>query len=90
MEKKIEELNEVVKIQCSSGNWNYDNYMHGMANGLILARAIMLGVEPKFLEAPKKWLKNRPNILIKILWKLFPRVKQAESNPTFNNEEKEV
>jgi len=50
---------EVMETQCSEGNWNYDPYMHGIANGLILALSIMKGEEPAFLEAPKQWLMDR-------------------------------
>ena len=51
-----EELDYVIKVQCSDGNWNYSEYMHGMANGLICARAILTGQEPIYLDAPKEWL----------------------------------
>jgi len=59
---KLQELREVIKIQTADGNWNYDAYMHGMANGLIMALSVVTDkrdeVEPAFLEAPKVWLKN--------------------------------
>lgn len=53
------DLENVTNIQCSNGNWNYDPYMLGMANGLILARAILTGEEAKFLGAPEEWLRDR-------------------------------
>jgi len=34
MDSKIEKLRELVKVQSSDGNWNYSEYMLGMANGL--------------------------------------------------------
>ena len=49
-------LKKCVDIQCSDGNWNYDGYMHGMANGMLLALGIFDGKDPRFLDAPKKWL----------------------------------
>ena len=52
----IKALREQVKTQCSDGNWNYDPYMHGMANGLICALATMEGIEPQYLDAPDVWL----------------------------------
>ena len=58
--KIIGKLDDLVKVQCSSGNWNYDPYMQGMANGLILAQSLFKGNEPKFLEAPEEWLKDIP------------------------------
>jgi len=58
MEVRLANLKDCVAIQCFDGNWNYDRYMHGMANGLILALAVMEGCEPKYLEAPEQWLKD--------------------------------
>jgi hypothetical protein len=58
-EKSIESLKGLVDIQTSDGNWNYDPYMHGMANGMILALHLFQenenGCLPDFLEAPKVW-----------------------------------
>lgn len=54
----IEELRQLVKIQCQDGNWNYDPYMHGMANGMLLMLATAEGEEPKFLDAPEKWIRK--------------------------------
>ena len=54
--KGLKALREQVKIQCSNGNWNYDPYMHGMANGLICALATIENKEPEYLNAPEKWL----------------------------------
>lgn len=59
MKKEIEQLRDLTKIQCTHGNWNYDPYMHGMANGMILALAIMEGTEPKYLDAPDQYLKSK-------------------------------
>ena len=53
-------LQKLLDIQCSNGNWNYDPYMHGMANGMILSMSILDGTnDPKYLKAPKEWLCNR-------------------------------
>jgi len=56
MDERLKRLKEALKVQCNDGNWNYDAYMHGYANGLILAYSIMNNTDAKFLEAPKKWL----------------------------------
>lgn len=56
LKSKIKQAQNLVDIQCSNGNWNYDNYMHGMANGMMLILSIFTGVSPKFLTTPKKWL----------------------------------
>lgn len=49
-------MRELVEVQCYDGNWNFDPYMHGMANGMILGLAIMEGEQPDYLEAPEYWL----------------------------------
>ena len=71
--RNLKNLDDIIKIQCSNGNWNYDPYMHGLANGLLLARHTILGLneEIKYMEAPKKWHRDYPSIWIKIKWKLF-------------------
>lgn len=55
-----EKLKDVLNVQCANGNWNYDPYMHGLANGLIMAASLLDDVEPKFLKAPDVWLKDEP------------------------------
>ncbi len=62
LQKRIKSVDEVVKIQTSDGNWNYDPYMHGMANGLLVAQAIMHDLHDfTGLSAPDKWLDSREN-----------------------------
>lgn len=60
MSDRIEKLEEMVKVQCSDGNWDYDPYMHGMANGMIFCLAIMRNVDPEYLDPPKTWLVDKP------------------------------
>jgi hypothetical protein len=55
------ELDKVLAIQASDGNWNYDAYMHGMLNGMIMAKSCITGETPEFREAPKQWLADRPS-----------------------------
>ncbi len=57
-DQKIKDLEGVIKIQTANGNWNYDRYMHGLANGLIMGLAMIKGEEPEFLDAPEQWLKD--------------------------------
>lgn len=59
-ETALKELDKVLTIQTADGNWNYDAYMHGMANGMIMARSCITGEDPDFIEAPKEWLADRP------------------------------
>ena len=54
--KRIDKLEDITKVQCLDGNWNYDSYMHGMANGLILAKSILEDKDPIYLDPPLKWL----------------------------------
>jgi hypothetical protein len=54
-----EKLDDLIEIQCSHGNWNYSPYMHGMANGMILTKAILTDTDPVYLDAPKEWLCNK-------------------------------
>ncbi|MEJ2293511.1 MAG: hypothetical protein P8Y23_01940 [Candidatus Lokiarchaeota archaeon] len=63
MNNRLELLKEIVIVQRSDGNWNYDPYNHGYANGLILAEAIMHDLEPRFLDAPKEWISERDGLV---------------------------
>ncbi len=56
----LEGLDEIVKVQCSEGNWNANPYMMGLANGLLLAQAIVTSTDYKPLSAPEKWLDDLP------------------------------
>ena len=63
---RITNLRDITGTQCSPGNWDYDPYMHGMANGMILALAAIEGTEPEFKDAPAQWLSDtpfKPNIM---------------------------
>ena len=42
---ELEKLENVKDIQCSAGNFDQNEYMRGMANGLILAVHIMKDVD---------------------------------------------
>lgn len=63
MEDVKKKLDGVTEIACANGNWDHDPYLYGMANGLILARSIVAGEEPEFLEAPDQWLRDREETL---------------------------
>jgi hypothetical protein len=55
----LKRLQDLINTQCSDGNWNYDPYMHGLANGLLLAKSCFTDEEPKFLSSPEKWIGNK-------------------------------
>lgn len=66
------DLEDVIKIQCSRGNWDYDPYMMGMANGLLLAQNIMQGYpELKYMSKPKRWGKDYPLFWTRVKWWIF-------------------
>lgn len=48
-------LKESLAIQARNGNWNYDEYMRGMYNGMEFAVAIMEGRAPSYRDAPAKY-----------------------------------
>lgn len=64
MVEQIEKLREVVAIATSPGNWDANEYMLGMANGLILALHIMEDAkdDPPYLRAPKCYLDSLPPV----------------------------
>ena len=49
--QRIRKVKDICKIQSYNGNWDYDEYMRGLANGLILAVAILNEEEPKFFPS---------------------------------------
>lgn len=53
-------MNEMLKLQGSHGNWNYDPYMMGMYNGMEFMMAMIEDREPVFKEAPEVWLDDIP------------------------------
>ncbi len=62
LRKSVQTLREMTKTQCSDGSWNYDQFNHGMANGLILALAIMDNkAPPTYMKTPDVWLCDEEN-----------------------------
>ena len=58
--KRVERLQTVTVIAKSPGNADWDPYLHGMANGLLLALHIMTCDEdyegdPPWVDAPEVW-----------------------------------
>ena len=54
----LEKLKTVHTVQGSDGNWNFDEYMQGLYNGLELALSFSEDREPIYKEAPKEWLSD--------------------------------
>jgi len=66
----ISDYEDLLKTQLSSGNWDYDSYMHGMANGMLLFHSMAVDptVSPDFISSPKFW-KSR-------LWRNVKKIRQ--------------
>jgi len=47
-------LDDFVEIQCTDGIWNKSEYMCGLANGLIIAQALVNGTEPNLKRLKDK------------------------------------
>ena len=60
---RIIELQDVIDIQCTEGNYNCDEYMWGLANGLILAMSVLTRKEPKFLDKPEYFLSEELKVI---------------------------
>lgn len=59
MEKQLlDSMKEIKELQGEHGNWNYDEYSHGLYNGMEFMIAIAEGREPVFKSAPEVWLKD--------------------------------
>ena len=52
LDARIKSLKDLVGIQGDDGNWNSDNYMLGLFNGMELALATIEGREPGFRWRP--------------------------------------
>lgn len=58
-EKRIDTSESLIKIQSADGNWNYDPYMHGMLNGMMLIHSVFTDKEFVPYDAPKRWKHER-------------------------------
>jgi hypothetical protein len=60
LSKAFQDIQESIKIQKNDGNWNYDPYMHGLLNGMIMVESIIKNdSNPEFYEAPERWKYKR-------------------------------
>lgn len=59
--EKLKQLQNLIDIQCSEENYNYNEHSLGLTNGLILAMAIFTEEEPKYLDRPDKWIEEIEN-----------------------------
>lgn len=56
-QKALDDLRQLTATASLNGNSSYDEYLFGVANGLILALSIFEDREPVFLNKPERWLR---------------------------------
>jgi hypothetical protein len=56
--KKLESLKSLLQTQGSDGNWNHNEYLYGMFNGMELTLSILENREPRFREPPDVFLET--------------------------------
>lgn len=67
-ENILNNIDDVIKVQCYDGNYNDSPYMLGLANGLILARSIITGDHPEFMSVDEnKFLCDLPRPNYKVV-----------------------
>jgi hypothetical protein len=54
LQDKIDDANNCLAVQGTDGNWDYDEYMRGMYNGMEMIQSIYEEREPIFKDAPYK------------------------------------
>ena len=58
LKARVGQVANMVEIQSQDGNWNYSDYMCGLANGLLLAHATMTGGAYKPFSRPAQWIEE--------------------------------
>lgn len=53
---------EMLSVQGVDGTFNYDQYNHGMYNGMEYMLALFEDRIPVFRDAPDKWLHEKSNL----------------------------
>lgn len=56
----LEGMREIVGVQGYDGNWDYDEYMWGLYNGMEFMLAMVEGRDPIFRQRPKQFVGNLP------------------------------
>ena len=49
-DKLLRQLKDMVEVQGQDGNWNYDEYMMGMYNGMEFMMSMIENREPLYKE----------------------------------------
>ncbi len=76
-DQKLEDVRNLAAIQGREGNWDYDEYMRGLYNGLELALCTLEEREPKFRDALGRWERAKRR-LVASAWR-FKRARVANA-----------
>jgi hypothetical protein len=57
-EERVASIKDLLATRCTPGNWNYNPYMHGFANGMILALAVLEDTPIDYLSTPAMFLED--------------------------------
>lgn len=76
---KLEEMKQVLEIQGYDGNWDCNEYMFGMYNGMELMMAIAENRSPVYKDAPEKYLDEKHQLIQfeGLITNGFPRYDQS-------------
>lgn len=53
---RLSVANEMLSVQGAQGNFDYDQYMHGMYNGMEYIVSLMEARDPAYLDSPKEFI----------------------------------
>lgn len=67
IKNQLEDMRQVLNIQGYDGNWDYDEYMFGLYNGMEMMLAIAENREPVFKEKPSEFI-HKEHKLIEFDW----------------------
>lgn len=62
LETAIAKLKEMRDLQGSHGNWNCNEYMLGMYNGIEFSLCCLENRDPEYRSKPEIWLDDLPPI----------------------------
>ena len=52
----LDSIDSLMEIQKTDGNWNFNEYMLGMLNGMILLESLIYDEDPDFYEEPQRFI----------------------------------
>lgn len=58
LESRIKVAQDLIDIQGANGNWNYDAYMLGMYNGMVLIHSIYNDTKADLREVPDSFIRD--------------------------------